>query len=266
MLRNFQSSSEINYRDSADSFQLDGILPVYKPKDWTSNDVVLKIKSIISNEVREKTNQKFKIKVGHGGTLDPMATGVLVIGLVKGCKGLESFLKGSKGYLALAVMGEATDTLDSTGKVVAKASTEHVTQVMMEGVLPQFRGDILQVPPMYSALKRDGKKLYELAREGIEVEREARPVHISALELLGQDPFSSPSRPLLLPEFGLSVECGGGTYIRTLIADIAERCQSVAHMTALERTKQGPFTLQDCLKKDSWTLDNIQKALIEIKP
>mmetsp|Transcript_27637 Transcript_27637/g.36261 ORF Transcript_27637/g.36261 Transcript_27637/m.36261 type:complete len:315 (-) Transcript_27637:296-1240(-) len=244
-----------------------GLFAVYKPKDWTSSDVVTKIRNTVSKEIRMRTNQRVKIKCGHGGTLDPLATGVLVIGLGTGCKVLNHYLKGAKAYRAVALLGKEMDTLDCTGKEIGSAPYDHVTWELLQEVLPNFRGDIMQVPPMYSALKKDGKKLYELARAGEEIEREARPVHIAQLELLKETQCSitGEERPLELPSFGLQIECGGGTYVRSLISDIAKECNSMAHMTALERTQQGPFTLQDCLHKDDWNLDTIRSVLVDPK-
>lgn len=202
---------------------------------------------------------KCNIKVGHGGTLDPLAEGVLVIGVGHGTKLLDSYLSGSKAYEAMAILGDETDTYDSTGKVTESVDYSSITNEMLEKALPLYRGDILQIPPMYSALKRDGKKLYELAREGIEVERKARPVSVYALELLHQ--YRGNTRPvdlpIQIPIFGLHIECSGGFYVRSVIRDIARSCNGRAHMTDLLRTKQGVFTIADCLYENDWDFESI---------
>ena len=225
-----------------------GLCAVYKPKGWSSNDVVCKVKSEILSAARNITGVKIKLKIGHGGTLDPMAEGVLVLGIGTGTKLLQDYLTGTKGYRAKAILGTATDTLDSTGTVIGTIDSSHITRAQILGVLDKFRGDIKQTPPMYSALKRDGKKLYELARAGIEVEREARAVSVHRLDLLDD---------CALPEFGLIIECGGGFYVRSVIADIATSIDSLAHMTELVRTKQGQFTLDDCIHQHNWKLDSL---------
>lgn len=236
-----------------------GILCVYKPKDWSSNDMVTKIRVMLEigclNIFKSQgiTGNKPKVKVGHGGTLDPLAEGVLVLGIGEGTKLMSEYLSGSKGYHATAVLGTETDTLDCTGKITETVDCSHISNDNLELKLSKFRGDILQVPPMYSALKRDGKKLYELARQGIEVEREARPVSVYNLELC---------KSTLLPSFELDIECSGGFYVRTLIADLARSCEGRAHMTALIRTKQGQFSTSDCLYQSDWNFGNVRNAII----
>jgi len=225
-----------------------GLCAVYKPKGWTSNDVVSKVKCEMTSAARNRTGVRIKLKIGHGGTLDPMAEGVLVLGVGTGTKLLKDYLSGVKGYRAKALLGSTTDTLDSTGVVTGMMDSSHITRAHILSVLDQFKGDIKQTPPMYSALKRDGKKLYELARAGIEVEREARQVTVHRLDLLDET---------TLPEFGLIIECGGGFYVRSVIADIATSIGSMAHMTELVRTKQGQFTLDDCIYEHNWKLDSL---------
>jgi tRNA pseudouridine55 synthase len=231
-----------------------GLVCVYKPKEWSSSDVVMKIRNVmqIGTQNLRIGKEKCKIKVGHGGTLDPMAEGVLVIGVGEGTKLMGDYLAGPKGYRAIAMLGTEYDTLDCTGEVIGVKDCSHITLDTLKSVLPQYRGDILQTPPMYSALKRDGKKLYELAREGIEVEREARPVSVYKLEI---------ANPISLPYFGLDIECSGGFYVRSLISDIGKSCDSYAHMTALIRTKQGQFELSDCLNQKDWNFDTISSHI-----
>eukprot|EP01041_Mallomonas_annulata_P005385 gene5385-10772_t len=226
-----------------------GLVCIYKPKDWSSNDVVVHIRNILQNGARESTGRKgIKIKAGHGGTLDPLAEGVLVMGIGEGTKLMGEYLAGSKGYRTIALLGTEYDTLDCTGTIIETKDCSHVTIESLENALTKFRGDILQIPPMYSALKRDGKKLYDLAREGITVEREARPVTVYSLEL---------AHPKSLPYFGLNIESSGGFYVRSLISDLARECDGIAHMTALIRTKQGPYEIDDCLKQSDWNFNKI---------
>ena len=247
----------------------EGIFSVEKPKDWTSNDVVSYIRGILEREAksrglkvsrpgkRRRGKNSNTIKVGHGGTLDPLATGVLVIGVGSGTKNLQNYLKGGKRYVANARFGEETDTLDTEGKIIKTVSTENITVESIQDILPQFRGDIMQVPPVFSALKKDGKKLYEEARKGKTAEDlgiEARPVVINELELI-ENPEER------LPCFSIDVNCGGGTYIRSLIRDIAHALDSCAVMTGLKRTQQGQYSLDDALQKDDWSAESIYKAI-----
>jgi len=230
-----------------------GLCAVYKPPGWSSSDVVMKVKNILRSEYTERTGERIKLKVGHGGTLDPLAEGVLVLGVGSGTKLMNDYLSGSKGYRASALLGTAMDTLDSTGNVTRTMDCSHVTKEMLDAALPQFRGDILQMPPMFSALKRNGKKLYELAREGIEVERESRPVTVYSLE----------TGDCALPHFDLHVECSGGFYVRSLIDDLSVAVAGAGHMTALVRTKQGSFTVEDSLREDKWDFDEICKHIVK---
>ncbi|KAJ8610840.1 hypothetical protein CTAYLR_006456 [Chrysophaeum taylorii] len=230
-----------------------GVLAVYKPKGWTSADVVAKVRNTLQRAARQVEKKRRKVKVGHGGTLDPMATGVLVLGVGTGCKNLDAYLAGAKGYRAVGFLGVETDTLDAEGNATARAPWEHVTRETLESALVEFRGDIVQTPPMFSALRSKGKRLYDLARQGIEVDREARPVTVYRLELTAFD----------APSFYIDVECGGGTYVRSLIADIGKRVDSVAHMAELERTRQGVFTLDDCLHQGHWTPEEIATHVVE---
>lgn len=235
-----------------------GLIAVYKPQEWSSSDVVGKVRNILRNGAKMEAGKKGKvnIKVGHGGTLDPLATGVLVLGIGEGTKMLQQYLTGSKSYAATALLGTETDTLDSTGNVTSTETWSHLSMSDIDKALEDFRGEISQVPPMFSALKRNGKKLYDLARQGIEVERESRRVTIYELSL-GKEPKG-------LPEFSLDVSCSGGTYIRTLCADIARSVNSRAHMTSLVRTKQGPFVLSDCLPVEEWTYEALCMEISDV--
>ena len=243
-----------------------GLASVFKPKGWSSSAVVLKVRWILSQGYKNETNiQKVKIKVGHGGTLDPLAEGVLVLGIGHGTKLMDQYLGGSKKYLAVAKLGTQTDTLDSTGNVTETMDCNHITLNMLKQKLGIFRGEIQQMPPMYSALKKDGKKLYELAREGIEVERKSRLVSVYDLDLVDQHYNSQTNKldiPIHLPHFGLSVCSSGGFYVRSLISDLARECGGCAHMTDLLRVKHGEFGLSDCLYEPDWTYQSICKHVI----
>jgi len=188
----------------------------------------------------------------------------LVLGIGDGTKSMANFLSGSKGYFAVGKLGTATDTLDSTGNVTQIRSCDHIVSMdMISSTLPQFTGQILQTPPMYSALKKDGQRLYDLARAGVEVERAQRPVTVynltlgnpSKYKLEGEDDLSK------LPYICLEVECSGGFYVRTLIDDLGVALGTAAHMTHLVRTKQGPFYIENCLPPSKWTFDDIQNQI-----
>jgi len=230
----------------------DGVCCVYKPPGWTSSDVVGKIRGTLERAIRQKGEKRKKVKVGHGGTLDPNARGCLVIGVGTGCRMMQDYLKGGKEYFAVGKLGEATNTLDGEGNVTQTAAWDAATLSRVEALLPQFTGDILQIPPMFSALHKDGQRLHVLARQGIEVERDARPVSVARLQLMAHRGVGDMVAPLALPFFGLDVECGGGTYVRTLIDDLGRGAGSCAHMVELERTRQGPFALEHCLGAEAW--------------
>jgi tRNA pseudouridine55 synthase len=261
-----------------------GLVAVHKPRDWSSNDVVQKVRNILRCGAGKAAGRRVKLKVGHGGTLDPMAEGVLVLGVGQGTKLMADFLSGGKGYRAQARLGFETDSLDATGSITRVVESSHVTRLLLEEKLPLFRGDIMQVPPMFSALKKDGKRLYELARQGIEVEREARPVTVYDISIRGEvgvvavDAMSGEGRNANAAanaaagvssksnsdsnlHFHVDMECSGGFYVRTLIEDLARECNAAAHMTALIRTKQGPFLLEDCLAEEQWDYELLVNAL-----
>ncbi len=204
----------------------DGFLVVDKERGPTSHDVVAAIRRITG--IR---------KAGHAGTLDPMATGIVIVAVGRATRLIRFLQDLPKEYVAEALFGVATDTLDADGAIVSREPME-VTPEEVEQVLDRFRGTILQVPPMVSALKVDGRRLYELAREGVEVEREARPVEIYELELLDATPGP-------YPQVRFRVVCGKGTYVRTLADDIAAALGGRAHLTALRRTRVGSITLDD---------------------
>ena len=211
---------------------ISGILVIDKPQGVTSHDMVGLCRKLYGTR-----------KVGHAGTLDPMATGVLVMLIGRAAKASDFLLEKVKTYETTLRFGYATDTQDITGEIIA-SSDKRPTKGELESILPSFRGEILQVPPMYSALKRDGQKLYDLARKGIEIEREARPVTIHALELTD---FRDTAPHI---EADLTVTCSKGTYIRTLCTDIGEATGALGTMAALRRTKAGMFTLDNAVTPD----------------
>ena len=205
---------------------LDGLLLVDKPTGPTSAEVV----RVLKKALRVK-------KIGHLGTLDPFASGLLPICLGAGTK-LSQFLMGEqKSYTGTLRLGVETDTLDSTGTVTRTAPVPDCTPTLLRKIEQRFSGDSWQTPPMYSALKRKGVPLYKLARQGIEVEREPRRVHLSHLALTCGEP----------PAIHFSVSCSKGTYIRVLAADIGVALNSVAHLTSLRRTAFGAFTLDQAI-------------------
>lgn len=203
-----------------------GIICVNKEKDITSFGVCAKMRGIL----KEK-------KVGHTGTLDPMATGVLPIMIGGATRFLDYLPESDKGYRAVFVLGKTTDTLDITGTVTAENEV-NASKADVESVLTQFKGRIMQTPPMYSAVSVNGKRLYDLARQGIEVEREKREVEIKSLELAECNENEN--------EYTIDVLCTKGTYIRTLIDDIGRVLGCGAVMTSLVRTYAMGFTLDDC--------------------
>ena len=209
-----------------------GILIVDKPEGWTSMDVCAKLRGIFHEK-----------RVGHGGTLDPMATGVLPVFVGRATRAVEFAEKSDKEYIAGLKLGVVTNTQDISGQVLEQRPVGAAPE-RLEGALEGFRGDILQVPPMYSAIKIGGKKLYELARKGREVERPARPVTIKALELLeqtGEDLYT------------LRVRCSKGTYVRTLCHDIGRALGCGGCMASLRRVEAAGFTLERAV-----TLDEVQ--------
>ena len=217
---------------SENKFEPNGVLIVNKPEGITSHDVVGKIRKLYGTR-----------KVGHTGTLDPLATGVLVILLGRAAKAAEYLVADRKAYIARLTLGLTTDTEDITGKILTQ-SNDIPTRDAVMSACGEFVGKIKQIPPMYSALKVDGKKLYDLAREGIEVERAARDIEIFRLDCTSTDKAN---------EYELLVECSSGTYIRTLCADIGARLSCGGVMSALHRVQAGGFDIEN-----SYTLDELE--------
>ena len=203
-----------------------GLLLIDKPAGMTSHDVVRQVRRICRTK-----------KVGHAGTLDPLATGVLPVAIGDGTKILQFLLAEDKSYRATLQLGITTDTLDAEGQVLQQRPVPDDTLDQLANVCENFRGDIEQIPPMYSALKKDGVPLYKLARQGKTVEREARQVRIERLEIIETD----------LPYLTIEVDCSKGTYIRTLAADIGEALNCGAHLVALRRLRCGRFPIDECI-------------------
>ena len=206
-----------------------GILIIDKPAGWTSHDVVAKLRGLL----RER-------RIGHAGTLDPMATGVLPVFVGRATRAVEFAAEREKEYLAGLRLGVVTDTQDTTGTVLAERPVS-VSQAELEQVLGQFRGEIRQIPPMYSAIKVGGKKLYELARKGQEVERQPRPVTIHSLELVEMESQR---------DFVLRVRCSKGTYVRTLCHDIGQALGCGGALFSLRRTQSAGFSLDQAVTMD----------------
>ena len=214
---------------------INGIVNIYKEKGYTSHDVVAVLRKVVGQK-----------KIGHTGTLDPDATGVLPVCLGRATKVCELLTDHDKTYEALLLLGKTTDTQDISGEVLEERDPSDLTEEEVRSCIESFIGEYDQVPPMYSALKVNGKKLYELAREGKTVERKSRKVQIHGIRILEMN----------LPHVRMEVDCSKGTYIRTLCHDIGEKLQVGGCMEELERTKVGRF-----LKEDAVTLDEVRQKM-----
>jgi tRNA pseudouridine 55 synthase len=225
---------------------MDGILLVNKPKGISSHDVVFKVKKALNTK-----------KVGHCGTLDPNASGVLVLGINKGTKLLQFLVSDQKKYLATLVLGESRDTYDSEGTIISqKPYLNDLNEIMVLDVLKQFLGKQKQKPPIYSAIKVKGKKLYEYARNNEEVEIKERVIEIFDLSLIS----------LIDNQVIINTHCSKGTYIRSLVVDIAEKLDYPGYLSELVRTQSGSFKLEDCysledIENQKFKLINMSKAL-----
>ena len=227
-----------------------GVINIHKEKGYTSHDVVAKLRGIVGQK-----------KIGHTGTLDPDATGVLPVCLGKATKLCDMLTDKNKTYETVMLLGKVTDTQDISGTVLNESPTDMLDEDTVKTVIHSFVGDYMQVPPMYSALKVNGKKLYELAREGVEVERKARPVTILDIEI----------KEINLPRVRMEVSCSKGTYIRTLCHDIGEKLGCGACMEELIRTRVSRFKLEDSLTlsqvqelKEAGNIDQILVLIDEI--
>lgn len=219
-----------------------------KPYEWTSFGLVAKVRYLLCKRLGVK-----KLKVGHAGTLDPLATGVLLVCTGKATKRIEELQAHTKEYVATLRLGATTPSFDLEKPVDAEYPTEHITREMVEETLNRFVGTIEQVPPVFSACKVNGSRAYDLARKGEEVELKAKTLVIDELELLRCE----------LPEIVIRVVCSKGTYIRALARDIGVALQSGAHLTALRRTRIGTVRVEDCLKLDDFA-EWLNRQTIEI--
>lgn len=211
------------------------IIGIDKPLGWTSFDAVKRIRGAIQRRLNVK-----KFKVGHAGTLDPLATGVLIICTGRSTRDIERLQNGTKEYIATIRLGATTPSFDLETEIDAEYPYDHITEELIRDILPRFTGHIMQVPPVYSAVKIDGKRAYKYARKGAEVELKAKPLVIEELEMF----------PSEIPELRLRIVCSKGTYIRALTRDIGVALGSGAHLTSLCRTRVGNIRLEDCLTVD----------------
>lgn len=211
------------------------IIGIDKPLGWTSFDAVKRIRGAIQRRLHVK-----KFKVGHAGTLDPLATGVLIICTGRSTRRIEELQSGDKEYIATIRLGATTPSYDLETKVDREFPWEHITRELVEATLPRFTGRIMQVPPVFSAVKVDGKRAYNLARKGKDVELKAKPLEIKEMELLSCD----------LPEITLRIVCSKGTYIRAIARDLGEALGSGAHLTGLRRTRVGAISSDSCMSVD----------------
>ena len=231
------------------NFKEGEVLYVDKPLKWTSFAVVNKLRYHLCRKLGVK-----KLKVGHAGTLDPLATGVMIICTGKATKRIEELQSHTKEYIATLMLGATTPSFDLEKEIDATYPTEHITRELVEETLKKFVGTIEQIPPAFSACMVDGKRAYDLARKGEEVKLKPKTLVIDEIELLECN----------LPVVKIRVVCSKGTYIRALARDIGEALQSGAHLTALVRTRVGEAKLENCLKVDDFQewLDNQDIELI----
>ena len=216
---------------------MDTVLYFDKPLGWTSFNLVNRVRGVLSRHLGVK-----KLKVGHAGTLDPLATGVMILCTGKNTKLIESFQYQTKEYVATIKLGATTPSFDLETEIDAEYPTEHITEELVKETLAKFIGEIQQIPPTYSAIKINGKRAYEYARKGDEVELKPKTLVIDEIELLEYK----------MPEIVVRVVCSKGTYIRALARDIGEALQSGGHLTALRRTRIGDNIVEDCLQYDDF--------------
>ena len=216
---------------------MDTVLYFDKPLGWTSFNLVNRVRGVLSRHIGVK-----KLKVGHAGTLDPLATGVMILCTGKKTKLIESFQYQTKEYVATIKLGATTPSFDLETEIDAEYPTQHITEELVKETLAKFIGEIQQIPPTYSAIKINGKRAYEYARKGDEVELKPKTLVIDEIELLDYK----------MPEIVVRVVCSKGTYIRALARDIGEALQSGGHLTALRRTRIGDIKVEDCLQYDEY--------------
>lgn len=224
------------------------ILYIDKPLGWTSFDAVKRLRGALLRRMGVK-----KFKVGHAGTLDPLATGVMILCTGRATRRIEELQAGVKEYVATMALGATTPSFDLETEIDATYPTGHITRQLVEDVLSRFTGTIQQIPPAYSAVKVDGRRAYDMARKGREVELKPKTLVIDEIELLDYSPESITVR----------VVCSKGTYIRALARDIGQALGSGAHLTALRRTRVGNVTIDDCLTIDQCA-ELIKNSPVEI--
>ncbi|MCO6174993.1 tRNA pseudouridine(55) synthase TruB [Flavobacterium sp. NRK F10] len=222
----------------AEDFTEGKVLLIDKPLTWSSFQAVNKLKYVL----KRKFNLSKRFKIGHAGTLDPLATGLLIICTGKFTKKINEIQAQEKEYTGTILLGATTPSYDLETEVDQTFPTEHITEVLLQETLPQFTGEILQKPPVFSAIKKDGKRLYEHARAGEEVEIEARKTTIYEFELTR----------IALPEVDFRVKCSKGTYIRSLAHDFGKALHSGGHLTALRRTKIGTYDVADAISPNEF--------------
>ena len=213
------------------------ILPLYKPYGWTSFQIVNKVRYFLTRHHKVK-----RFKVGHAGTLDPLATGVLLLCTGKATKRIEELQSHTKEYVADLLFGATTPSFDLEHPIDATYPYEHITREKLLETLKKFTGCINQRPPLFSACKVEGKRAYELARDGSDMQLAAKKVQIDEIELLAYE----------LPKVTLRVVCGKGTYIRSLARDLGEALESGAHLTRLERTRIGDVRIEECINPEEF--------------
>lgn len=213
------------------------IIPIDKPYTWTSFQIVSKVRYLLSRKYGIK-----RFKVGHAGTLDPLATGVLLLCTGKATKRIEELQSQTKEYVAEITLGATTPSFDLEHPIDATYPYEHITREMVEETLKLFIGNIAQRPPLFSACKVEGKRAYDLARKGSDMQLEPKQIRIDEIELLECD----------LPRIRIRVVCGKGTYIRSLARDIGEALQSGGHLTDLIRTRIGEYRIDNCIKLEAF--------------
>ena len=223
------------------------ILVIDKPNRWTSFDAVKRLRGAVQRRLNAK-----RFKVGHAGTLDPLATGVLLVCTGRATKRIAELQEGMKEYVAEITFGATTPSYDLEKEIDATYPWEHITPELIAETLPKFQGHLMQVPPVFSAVKVDGKRAYNYARKGKEVEIKAKPLEIKELEVLNWE----------APKLTLRVLCSKGTYIRALARDLGEAMNSGAHLTALRRTRVGDYTIDDAMSLDK-ALELIKDGPVE---
>lgn len=223
------------------------ILVIDKPYRWTSFDAVKRLRGAVQRRLNAK-----RFKVGHAGTLDPLATGVLLVCTGRATKRIAELQEGMKEYVAEIAFGATTPSYDLEKEIDATYPWEHITPELIAETLPKFQGHVMQVPPVFSAVKVDGKRAYNYARKGKEVEIKAKPLEIKELEVLSWE----------APKLTLRVLCSKGTYIRALARDLGEAMNSGAHLTALRRTRVGDYTINDAMSLDQ-ALELIKDGPVE---